>query len=200
MYLNKTKEYIKNGEDMGYSAWQSQKRGAEGNSQEDGEGISQDSSCVYTWRAIHQIWVESDPLGIVNSKFLANLRTEHPGESGLDSELCLACLTPMLRKLLSSPPCPAGERLSFRAGLEKARTLISPTEMFCFDLISRAGLRPCKFTAAHSPDRIPSVWLVLGPRSSFARQAVVSWSELYVSEGSLVTFLSSDFPGRGSCK
>lgn len=55
MYLNKTKEYIKNGEDMGYSAWQSQKRGAEGNSQEDGEGISQDSSCVYTWRAIHQI-------------------------------------------------------------------------------------------------------------------------------------------------
>ena len=39
--------------------------------------------------------------------FLAHLRTGHPRESGLDSELHLACLDHRLRRLLLSAPGPA---------------------------------------------------------------------------------------------
>lgn len=141
----------------------------EGNSWKDGEGLSQDGSCVHTWQATHQIWAETDPQSAVNTKSPANSRTEHPGGRGLGSGLDLAW--PYAQWLLALCPMPGC--------LHKLRTLSSPTAMSCFNLIFWAGWGPCHSEQPTLSDYTPSAYLVLVPHLSCQISCHVL-SELYV--------------------
>ena len=145
-----------------------QKKRGEGNSWKDGEGPSRNGSCVYIWRATHQIWAETAPQSAVNAKSPANPRTEHlggcpglwtrPGFSG-----------PYTGWALALCPCLG----AWRSWEHRCRPQLRSALTW-----SLSWTRTMPFIATHSLNSGPSPCLVLGPNLCCQTSCVLS--ELYV--------------------